>query len=98
MTPTQLVRVVRTPASRVTTTGAAGSGLPPDLLAVASRRLGILALVTVAICVINVLVAHLEDPWHEEQADQWWRAHLPVTRPADWTSDPANASHIAAIG
>lgn len=62
MTPVQLVRGVRTPGSRITTSGAAASGLPPDLLAVASRRLGILALVTVAICVINVLVAHLLSP------------------------------------
>ena len=62
MTPAQVVRAVRTPGARVTTSGAAASGLPPDLLAVASRRLGILALVTVAICIINFLVVHLLSP------------------------------------
>lgn len=44
------------------TTSGAASGLPPDLLAVAARRLGILALVTVGICIINVLVAHFLAP------------------------------------
>ena len=59
MTPAQLVRAAARPRSRVTTSGAAASGLPPDLLAVASRRLGILALVTVAIAIINVVLVHL---------------------------------------
>ena len=62
MNAAPLVRAARTPGARVTTSGAAASGLPPDLLAVASRRLGILALVTVAICLINVVVAHLLAP------------------------------------
>ena len=68
MTPAQRVQAVRTPGSRVTTSGAAASGLPSDLLAVASRRLGVVALVTVAISIANVLLVHLLGP---SMANQW---------------------------
>ena len=43
MTPQKLVRSLRAPFSGPTTTGGRASGLPPDLLREASRRLGIIA-------------------------------------------------------
>jgi serine/threonine-protein kinase len=56
-----LVRVSRTPGSGVTAS-AAVSGLPRDLLAVASRRLGIVALVTVVVAVVTFVIAHVLGP------------------------------------
>lgn len=56
MTPQRLVRSLRAPFSGPTTTGGRASGLPPDLLREASRRLGILALVTVGLAIIDLVL------------------------------------------
>ena len=61
MSPVQVLPKARQSGSDLKTSSAV-SGLPRDLLAVASRRLGILALVTVGICVINVSIVHLLQP------------------------------------
>jgi serine/threonine-protein kinase len=61
MTPAPLVSVRQTPDSRLLSSAVA-SGLPRDLLAVASRRLGILALATIGVAFINLMVAHFVGP------------------------------------
>jgi serine/threonine-protein kinase len=36
------------------------------------------------------------EPWSEEQAREWWQAHLPIARFPQWTADAAAAATFAA--
>lgn len=74
MKHTSLVRPAVTPAS--ITSSAAVSGLPRNLLAVAARRLGLVAIITMVVSVVSFAAA---DPWSEDDASRWWERDRPTT-------------------
>src|SRR5881296_2180086 len=68
VTPSGLIRALKSPLGGVTTTGARGSALPPDLLRDAARRLGLIAGAFTALSLVVLTLGHtlfptISYPW-----------------------------------